>query len=174
MLVANLARRLSMSICVISTQLSLRFRCNDIAACCRRVYQRVQSLVTKFGPRTIKAVVAATEISSSNTVVVGLPAAMGVTVGARTIEMFEDPTPVKKKPARKQKATKKEVRQKSLIGVRFYDRTEYYPERDKSLTSRGGRLSEIRREKNTFHNSQSSSPSALLRVNKQHDNASHH
>ena len=55
----------------------------------------------------IKAVVDATEISSSDTVVVGFPTVMGVIVAARTIEMFEDPTPLKKKLVRKQTATER-------------------------------------------------------------------
>jgi hypothetical protein len=107
MLVANLARRLSMSICVISTQLSRRFRRNDITACCQRVYLSIQSLVTKFSPRTRKAVIAATEIDSSDIALLGLLIAMGVTVAARTIGIFEDPKPVKKKPGRKNKPLRK-------------------------------------------------------------------
>jgi hypothetical protein len=54
-----------------------------------------------FGRRTRKVVITATEISSYEIVVLGLPIVMGVTVAARTIEMFEDPQPVKKKPVHK-------------------------------------------------------------------------
>ena len=51
-----------------------------------------------FERQTRKVVVTATEISSSEIVVPGLPIALGVTIAARTKEMFEDPQPVKKKP----------------------------------------------------------------------------
>lgn len=60
-----------------------------------------------FERQTRKVVVTATEISSSEIVVLGLPIALGVTVAARTIEMFEDPQPVKKKLVRKKKPVRK-------------------------------------------------------------------
>ena len=60
-----------------------------------------------FEWRTRKVVVAATEISSSEIVVQGLPIALGVTVATRTIEIFEDPQLVKKRPVRKKEPIRK-------------------------------------------------------------------